>query len=210
MLPGNEGRSYVLRRILRRAIRNGRQLGLEKPFLAELADVVIAQFGENYPDLRERRSQIAKVLMHEEQTFGRTLNHGIARFQALAESIAISGSTVVPGHEVFRLYDTYGFPADLTRDLAEEAGLTIDTIGFEAAMETQRKTSRAGGAFKDIARNRAEIYVHAAGQKTEFVGYDSTSAEANVLALVGADGANRCGGCRAAGRSNSRSNPVLR
>jgi alanyl-tRNA synthetase len=189
VLPGNEGRSYVLRRILRRAVRNGRQLGLDKPFLAELADVVVAQFGENYPDLRERRSQIAKVLMHEEQTFGRTLNHGIARFQALAESIAASGSMVVPGHEVFRLYDTYGFPADLTRDLAEEAGLTIDTIGFEAAMETQRKTSRAGGAFKDIARNRAEIYVHAAGQKTEFVGYDSTSAEATVLALVGADGA---------------------
>lgn len=190
VLPGNEGRSYVLRRILRRAIKNGRQLGLEKPFLANLADVVIAQFGESYPELRERRSQIEKVLTHEEQTFGRTLNQGLHRFEQLRERTAHGPvpSTVIPGEEVFRLYDTYGFPADLTRDLAEEAGLTIDMIGFEAAMETQRKTSRAGGAFKDLARNRAEIYVHAAGQKTEFLGYETTTAQGTVLALINADG----------------------
>ena len=188
VLPGNEGRSYVLRRLLRRAVRSGRQLGLERPFLAEMADVVIAQFGEAYPEIRNRRSQIARVLTHEEETFGRTLNTGVARFAALAESVKSGGATVVPGDEVFRLYDTFGFPADLTRDLAEEVGLTIDDAGFEAAMETQRRTSRAGRSFKDEARDRAELYVKAAKGRTEFLGYETTSAEATVVGLLTADG----------------------
>jgi alanyl-tRNA synthetase len=188
VLPGNEGRSYVLRRILRRAIKNGRQLGLDKQFLSELAEVVIAQFQDNYPELRERRSQIVKVLNHEEQTFRRTLSTGMNRFQALAESISATGATVVPGEEVFRLYDTYGFPADLTRDLAEDAGLSIDTAGFEASMQAQRAASRAGGAFKDTARHRAEMYVQAAGQKTTFLGYDTLTAEATIVALIGPEG----------------------
>jgi alanyl-tRNA synthetase len=188
VLPGNEGRSYVLRRILRRAIKNGRQLGIDKPFLSDLAEVVIAQFADNYPELRERRSQIIKVLNHEEQTFRRTLSTGMGRFQALADSISATGGTVVPGDEVFRLYDTYGFPADLTRDLAEDAGLSIDSAGFETAMQAQREASRAGGAFKDTARHRAEIYVHAAGQKTEFLGYDTLTSDATIVALIGPGG----------------------
>ncbi|MDQ2683804.1 MAG: alanine--tRNA ligase [Chloroflexota bacterium] len=189
VLPGNEGRSYVLRRILRRAIKNGRQLGLGRTFLADLAEVVIAQFGDNYPELISRRNQIAKVLEHEEQTFGRTLSTGMARFAALADSITKSGSTVVPGEDVFRLYDTFGFPADLTRDLAEDAGLSIDTVGFEAAMQRQREISRAGGAFKDAARNRAELYRQAAGGgTTEFLGYTDLTATATVVGLITADG----------------------
>jgi alanyl-tRNA synthetase len=188
VLPGNEGRSYVLRRILRRAIKNGRQLGLEKPFLSDLADVVIAQFGDNYPELNDRKSQIRKVLLHEEQTFGRTLATGINRFNALAETLRANGETTVPGADAFRLYDTYGFPVDLTRDLAEDAGLSVDTVGFEAAMLAQRQQSRAGKAFKDTARERAELYVGAAGSKTEFLGYDTTSADASILALITADG----------------------
>jgi alanyl-tRNA synthetase len=188
VLPGNEGRSYVLRRILRRAIKNGRQLGIDKPFLSDLAEVVIAQFADNYPELRERRSQIIKVLNHEEQTFRRTLSTGMGRFQALADSISATGGTVVPGEEVFRLYDTYGFPADLTRDLAEDAGLRIDSAGFETAMQAQREASRAGGAFKDTARHRAEMYVHAAGQKTEFLGYDTLTSDATIVALIGPGG----------------------
>jgi alanyl-tRNA synthetase len=189
VLPGNEGRSYVLRRILRRAIKNGRQLGLDKPFLSDLADVVIAQFGENYPELTSRRGQIAKVLSHEEQTFGRTLSTGMSRFQALADTLRASGATTVPGEDVFRLYDTFGFPADLTRDLAEEAGLSIDTVGFEAAMQQQRTISRAGGAFKDDARNRAELYREAShGKTTEFLGYDHVTVQATVVGLITADG----------------------
>ena len=178
-----------MRRILRRAIKNGRQLGLDKPFLSDLAEVVIAQFADNYPELRQRRAQIIKVLNHEEQTFRRTLSTGMGRFQALAESISATGATVVPGEEVFRLYDTYGFPADLTRDLAEDAGLSIDTAGFEAAMQAQRAASRAGGGFKDTARHRAEMYVQVAGQKTEFLGYDTLSADATIVALIGPEGA---------------------
>jgi alanyl-tRNA synthetase len=110
VLPGNEGRSYVLRRILRRASRHGRKLGLDKPFLAEMAGVVIDQFGEHYPNLRERRSQIERVMTHEEESFGRTLTTGMNRFQTLATSLAEQGATVLPGDEVFRLYDTFGFP----------------------------------------------------------------------------------------------------
>jgi alanyl-tRNA synthetase len=189
VLPGNEGRSYVLRRILRRASRHGRKLGLEKPFLAEMAGVVIDQFGEHYPNLRERRSQIERVMTHEEESFGRTLTTGMNRFQSLATSLAEQGATVLPGDEVFRLYDTFGFPYDLTVELAREQGLSVDQVGFDTAMEAQRAASRGGAAFKDTARSRAELYVSLAGQKTEFLGYDDVESAAKILAVIGPDGA---------------------
>ncbi len=198
VLPGNEGRNYVLRRILRRAIRSGRKLGLEGNFLADVAGVVIQQFAHHHPELTERRSQIEKVLTHEEDSFGRTLNAGIGRFQALVDDLARTaakeGETVarvLPGKEVFRLYDTFGFPLDLTLDLAREQGLEVDTAGFEEALQAQREASRGGSAaaFKDVARNRAELYVSAAGGKTRFLGYESTRAEdARIVALLGPDG----------------------
>ena len=193
VLPGNEGRGYVLRRILRRAIRAGRRIGLERPFLAEMAAIVIDEFGADYPNLIERRRQIERVLTHEEESFGRTLNAGIARFQTLAEGLRERRQTTVPGEEAFRLYDTYGFPYDLTVELAREQGLTVDEPGFERAMETQRTTSRSGAAmFRDESRGRAELYVElAGGRRTEFLGYDpaQTSAEATILGLAGPDGA---------------------
>jgi alanyl-tRNA synthetase len=189
VLPGNEGRSYVLRRIVRRAIRNGRKLGLDKPFLADMAGVVIEQFGDHYPNLRERRSQIERVLTHEEESFGRTLTTGMNRFQALAANLIDEGRTVVPGEEAFRLYDTYGFPYDLTVELAREQSLTVDQTGFDAAMDAQRAASRGGAAFRDAARNRAELYVSLGGRTTEFLGYDEVAADATVLALVGPNGA---------------------
>jgi alanyl-tRNA synthetase len=199
VLPGNEGRAYVLRRILRRAIRSGRKLGLEGPFLAQVAGVVIAQFAHHHPELADRRAQIERVLAHEEESFGRTLAAGTARFQALVEDLAEQaatggGETVarrLPGAEVFRLYDTYGFPLDLTLDLAREQGLEVDTAGFEAALQAQRAKGRGGAAsaFKDASRGRAELYVGLAGGKTEFLGYETTSGEATIRALVGPDGA---------------------
>src|SRR5215212_7331670 len=144
VLPGNEGRSYVLRRILRRAIRAGRKLGLEEPLLAAVAGVVIDQFAHHHRELSDRRVQIERVLVHEEETFGRTLSAGMARFQALVEDFArdaaAQGETVarvLPGREVFRLYDTYGFPFDLTVELAREQGLEVDQIGFEEALAAQ-------------------------------------------------------------------------
>ncbi|MCC6703521.1 MAG: alanine--tRNA ligase, partial [Thermomicrobiales bacterium] len=188
VLPGNEGRSYILRRILRRAIRQGRALGLSGPFLAEVSHVVISQFGAWHPNLHERQSQIVRVLTHEEESFGRTLTAGEARFDALVTQLRESGETMVPGREVFRLYDTFGFPFDLTVELAQEAGLSVDQAGFDTEMEKQRAASRSADAFKDAARNRAELYVSLAGQKTEFLGYADESADGTILALVGPDG----------------------
>ncbi|MFT4040644.1 MAG: alanine--tRNA ligase [Thermomicrobiales bacterium] len=198
VLPGNEGRSYVLRRILRRAIRAGRKLGLEKPFLADMAGIVTQQFATHHPELVERRSQIEKVLQHEEESFGRTLNAGMARFEALVADLAAQASaqgetvaSVLPGREVFRLYDTYGFPFDLTLELAREQGLEVDQAGFDDAFAEARAASRGGAAaaFQDTSRNRAEIYVAMAGGPTTFTGYTSTAEDATILGLAGPDGA---------------------
>ena len=197
VLPGNEGRAYVLRRILRRAVRSGRKLGLERPFLAEIAGVVIDQFAHHHPELRDRQRQIERVLTHEEESFGRTLNAGIGRFQTLVTELARAAtetgetvSQVLPGREAFRLYDTYGFPLDLTVDLARENGLEVDQAGFEAALAEQRATSRGGAAtaFKDAARGRNELYVSAAGGRTEFLGYAEHATNATLVGLIGPDG----------------------
>ncbi len=189
VLPGNEGRSYVLRRILRRAIRHGRKLGLDKPFLAQMAEIVIEEFGDEHPNLRERQRTIARVLTHEEETFGRTLTAGMGRFQALASSLGEADGRILPGEEVFRLYDTFGFPFEVTVELAKEQGISVDQDGFDRAMAAQRAASRGGAAFRDASRGRAELYASLAGGKTEFLGYDETSAQATIMALVGPDGA---------------------
>lgn len=196
VLPGNEGRSYVLRRVMRRAIRFGRQLGLSNPFLADMALVVIDQFGSDYPNLQERRSQIERVLRHEEETFGRTLAAGMNRFQAEAEQVlqhpprdADQYTVSFPGETAFRLYDTFGFPLDLTIDLAREHGMTVDQAGFDAAMAAQRAFSRGGEAFKDTSQNRAALYGAHAGALTTFTGYDETESSATIVALLGEGGA---------------------
>jgi len=189
VLPGNEGRAYVLRRILRRAVRAGRTIGIGRPFLADMASMVIDQFGAEYPNLRERQQQITRVLAHEEESFGRTLSAGINRFQTLADSLGTGDGKVLPGEEVFRLYDTYGFPYDLTAELAREQDLSIDRDGFERAMAAQREASRGGAAFKDVSRDRTERYVQAlAGRPVEFAGYDESVTDATILALIGPDG----------------------
>ena len=208
VLPGNEGRSYVLRRILRRAIRHGRKLGLDKPFLSEMSRVVIDQFSADYPTLLDRKSQIDRVLTHEEETFGRTLRQGESRFLELVAGSAVNHGLaahrrsdtadlvaegqpagVISGEEAFRLYDTYGFPIDLTIEMARERGFTVDQTGFDTAMANQRATSRGGASFKDEARNRTGLYVSLASSKTEFLGYNETEADATILAIIGPDGA---------------------
>jgi len=199
VLPGNEGRAYVLRRILRRAVRAGRKLGLAGPFLGEMASVVVDQFGHHHPELRERQGQIERVLRHEEESFGRTLAAGLGRFQTLVAEMerdrAAGGAETVartlPGEEAFRLYDTYGFPFDLLVEVAREHGLAVDQAGFDAALAAQRAVSRGGAAqaFKDASRERAELYVRLGGGRTEFLGYDEVAAEARIVALVGPDGA---------------------
>ncbi len=194
VLPGNEGRSYVLRRILRRAIRYGRRLGLTQPFMAEMARVVIGQFGDDYPVLVERQRQIERVLTHEEETFGRTLNNGLHRFQDEVAKLRAAAPVdtgiiqlTVPGDVAFRLYDTYGFPLDLTVDLAREQGMAVDIEGFDAAMAAQRVISRGGAAFKDASRDRTALYVERVSS-TDFLGYTETEADATILALLDPNG----------------------
>jgi len=184
----------VLRRILRRAIRYGRRLGLTQPFMAEMARVVIGQFGNEYPTLVERQRQIERVLVHEEETFGRTLSNGLHRFQeeiAKLRAIAPDDTEVmqltVPGSVAFRLYDTYGFPLDLTVDLAREQGMAVDIEGFDAAMAEQRVVSRGGAAFRDSGRERNALYVERVST-TEFLGYSETEADATILALLDPNG----------------------
>jgi len=143
----NEGQGYVLRRILRRAARHGRNLGMHRPFIHRLVPVLAAEMGDAYPEIREKQPHLENVIRTEEESFGRTLETGLELFERVARKVAGEGSAVVPGEEVFRLYDTYGFPYDLTEIIAAERGLRLDREGFDRAMERQRTQSKAGARF---------------------------------------------------------------
>ncbi len=143
----NEGQGYVLRRILRRAARHGHLLGQQEPFIYRLVPVLVDQMGQAFPELGEKQSHIENVIKAEEESFARTLNTGLELFERVAGDLAKKGEKVVPGEEVFRLYDTYGFPSDLTEIIANEHGLDIDHVGFEQAMDRQKEKSRVGAGF---------------------------------------------------------------
>jgi alanyl-tRNA synthetase len=150
ILPGNEGRSYVLRMILRRAARFGTLLGFPGPFLAQIADVVIDEMGEHYTDLPKKREFILATITAEEERFQRTLSTGLALLDDLIARLQASGSTVIPGDEAFHLWDTYGFPIDLTNDVATEAGFTVDESGYRVALAEQKQKSRANALDKSM------------------------------------------------------------
>ncbi len=171
ILPGNNGRNYVLRRILRRAVRYGRRLGFTKPFLAELVDTLVQSFGQVFPELESRAATVKEVLNREETSFNETLDHGLELFQA---ETATAGK--VSGEFAFKLYDTYGFPIDLTALLAEERGLPIDMERFEALMEEQRERARA--ARKSEVVRALDLKTDAV---TEFTGYEMDECSATVL-----------------------------
>jgi alanyl-tRNA synthetase len=176
VLPSNEGRGYVLRRIIRRAIRHGHKVGQDKPFFHKLVSALVAQMGQAYPELAAQQQHIEKVLLTEEEQFAKTLDKGLAVLASKLESLT---GTVIPGDVVFTLYDTYGFPADLTNDIARERGLTLDMGAYEALMEQQRDQSRSAGAFKVDYTAGLDL----AGE-TAFRGYDGLSYETSVAALV--------------------------
>ncbi len=182
VLPGNAGRSYVLRRILRRAIYQGRAIGLEKPFMAGVVDTVIGLMGDAYPELRQRRQFILDSTDAEERQFLRTLAGGIARLNSVIANLRASGATSIPGEDAFVLKDTFGFPLDLTQRIATEQGLTVDEAGYEAAMAGQRERSRAAAQFKRGAE--AEIWAESGLPTTEFLGYSQLVADGTILALV--------------------------
>ncbi len=146
-VPGNDGRGYVLRRILRRAARYGRKLNLKKPFLYELVDVLTETMGDVFPEIIEKKDYVKKVIKAEEESFNATLDRGIDLFESLIAGLSEEELKIIPGEEVFKLYDTYGFPVDLTNVMAQEKGFTIDEEGFNLLMEEQKQ--RARDASKD-------------------------------------------------------------
>jgi alanyl-tRNA synthetase len=175
VVPSNEGRGYVARRIIRRALRHGHKLQSQGPFFHELVATLVEQMGDAYPLLEKTESQIARVLLKEEEQFELTLDQGM---RILTEAIAELDGTEIPGEVVFKLYDTYGFPTDLTADIARERGLGLDMDGFESAMNAQRDRARAASQF-----TLAETGELALDYVTEFVGYQSLEDDASVLAL---------------------------
>ena len=184
VLPSNEGRGYVLRRIMRRAIRYGKYIGLNEPFLFDTSGVVIDHMSGAYPELAAHRTLINKVILNEEERFLETLSRGLILFEEEADRVRKQGQTVLPGPVVFKLYDTFGFPPDLTQDLATELGLVVDHAGFEAEMSKQKSLAREAwdgsqGAGKgvefDLADSKAEV---------KFTGYETLSGSAKVIALV--------------------------
>ncbi len=188
--PSNEGRGYVLRRLLRRAARHGRLLGVTKPFLTEIVEQVIIENRSAYPELAEKSEYIKKVIFTEEENFNRTVEKGFALLSELIENIGESG--VLSGDDAFKLHDTYGFPLDLTREILGEKSLTLDEERFRELMVNQKQTARANQAFKG---GWDEASMNAVSEfKTEFVGYDTLEQETKILAmLAGGDSISTAG-----------------
>ena len=182
VLPSNEGRGYVLRRLLRRAARHGKLLGVNEPFLFRVVDMVIHENEGAYPDLREKQGYITKVIHEEEKSFAKTIDGGMKIFAEVLAAHKAAGETVISGADAFRLHDTYGFPLDLTTDMAEEAGMTVDEEGFRAKMEAQRQAAReALGDGKDAWKG---LDLGLDNTPTAFTGYSVLADEGTVLALV--------------------------
>lgn len=175
VLPSNEGRGYVLRRILRRAIRHGNKLGATEPFFASLVPALVSEMGTAYPELVRQEGAIMKALASEEEQFARTLDKGM---DILEQALASLDGNQIPGDVVFRLYDTFGFPVDLTNDIARERGLELDIEGYEAEMQAQRKRSQESGSFQVDYNN----VINVAGE-TEFLGYGDVESTAKVRGL---------------------------
>lgn len=174
VIPGNEGRGYVLRRIIRRALRHGYKLGQTQPFFYKLVKDLVIEMGEAYPELTEHAKQVEQVLKQEEERFGETLENGMK----ILEAALVKSPKALDGETAFTLYDTYGFPLDLTADICRERDVVLDEKGFDVAMERQKTTARAAGKFKMAAN------VDYSGEQTQFVGYDTLQAkEAKVVAL---------------------------
>ncbi|MEM0955433.1 MAG: alanine--tRNA ligase [Pseudomonadota bacterium] len=176
VLPSNEGRGYVLRRIIRRAVRHGNKLGATGPFFHKLVATLAKEMGEAYPELGEQQARIEQALLTEEEQFARTLDNGMA---ILEEALADLDGSEIPGELVFRLYDTYGFPVDLTNDIARERELTLDMAGYDMAMEAQRKRSQDAGSFAVDYNEVLKL-----DGKTRFTGYDGTDGTGTVVAIL--------------------------
>jgi alanyl-tRNA synthetase len=184
VLPSNEGRGYVVRRILRRGLRHGRLLGLDEPFMAKVTGRVVDLMQGAYPDLAEAREHVARVTLAEEEQFGHTLRVGLRLVESLVEEQKAEGAAAIPGAEIFRLYDTYGFPVDLLRDIASDHGLALDEPGFESAMAEQRTRAReswVGSGEVEIPNGLKELI---GTVRVEGLWYATRTAEARVVAIL--------------------------
>ncbi|MNS19473.1 Alanine--tRNA ligase [compost metagenome] len=183
VLPSNEGRGYVIRRLLRRAVRYGKMLGLDRPFMFGLVEVVGEIMGSYYTDVVTKREFIEKVVRTEEERFHETLSDGLAILANISEEAKSAGNSVISGPDAFKLYDTYGFPLDLTEDYAAEHGLGVDREGFEAAMQQQRDRARAARHDNESMKVQGGVLSDFT-TKTEFVGYNELVAESKIIAIV--------------------------
>jgi len=189
VLPSNEGRGYVLRRLLRRAARFGRRLGLQEPFMGRLFPRLQEIMGDYFGELREHRDDILRALKAEEESFAVTLDRGIALFEDVVRHLKQRGETVFPGDEAFKLYDTYGFPVDLTELMASEQGLVVDREGFEELMESQRRRAREASRGGEIGTVGSETIgrIVAGSRRSRFVGYEKLDTETDVTAVAVGD-----------------------
>jgi alanyl-tRNA synthetase len=179
--PSNEGRGYVMRRILRRAARYGRKLEMHEPFIYKIVDSVVDVLGDVFPEIKTKKEHVKKVIRSEEEHFNRTLDRGLDIFEKIKSELKLNKQDVIPGNDIFKLYDTYGFPMDLTRVLAEESGMQIDEKGFEKEMHKQKQRARDTAKFNAVAINSKDWIVVAEGKSSHFVGYMEDSIETHVM-----------------------------
>jgi len=192
-IPGNEGRGYVLRRILRRAARFGRNLGMKEPFLWKVVEAVVAQLGDVFPEIMEQRAIVEKIIAAEEESFNATLDRGLEIFEHIVADLAASDSKQIDGKDAFKLYDTFGFPVDLTSLLAEERGLTVDIEGFERRLAEQKARSRnvtksKAGVIEAVTGSAFDALHIDRSKPTEFTGYETLEVEARILDVQRLDG----------------------
>ena len=193
-VPGNEGRGYVLRRILRRAARYGRKIDLKEPFLFKLVDVLVSTMGNVFPEIKEKQDYIKKVIKAEEESFNATLDRGIELFEEVVRRLNKNNQKIIPGEDVFKLYDTYGFPVDLTSLMAREIGFSVDESGFNKLMDAQRKKAREASKEKfasvNIVLTDLASFNLIDNKQVEFTGYDELKSEAKIIGMKKEGNAN--------------------
>ncbi len=185
IIPSNEGRGYVFRRLLRRAARHGRLLGIKDSFLDKISKTVIEESKEGYPELKDKEEYILKLISIEEENFNKTIDQGLSMLADIQEGMKEKGLDLLSGEQAFKLYDTYGFPLDLTMEILAEKGLEVDEDGFNKAMEIQRATARKARNASNFMGNEDSLYLHIdANLKSEFVGYDSLCHDSEIVAIT--------------------------
>ena len=184
IVPSNEGRGYVLRRLIRRAARHGRKLGIERAFLYEIADMVMDSWGDQYKELKENRKSIKEIIRREEEKFLETIDDGLVRLNANIEEMKASGEKLLDGKKAFKLYDTYGFPIDLTEEILKEEGFDVDMAGFESEMEDQKRRAREARDDKNIGWTNQDNKHLFEGLSNDFLGYEKNECQGNIIRII--------------------------